>query len=39
MQEILKTREPLYRAVADLIVDTGALTLTAVVNSIRAALP
>jgi shikimate kinase len=38
MQEILKTREPLYRAVADLIVDTGALTLTAVVQNIRAAL-
>ncbi len=39
MQEILKAREPLYREVADLIVDTGALTLTAVVHSIRAALP
>lgn len=39
MQEILKAREPLYRGVADLIVDTGALTLTAVVQSIRAALP
>ncbi len=39
MQEILKAREPLYRGVADLIVDTGALTLTAVVQNIRAALP
>lgn len=38
MQEILRHREPLYREVADLIVDTGALTLTAVVQSIRAAL-
>jgi shikimate kinase len=38
MQEILRHREPLYREVADLIVDTGALTLTAVVQNIRAAL-
>jgi len=39
MQDILKVREPLYREVADLIVNTGALTLTAVVHKIRAALP
>jgi shikimate kinase len=39
MQELLTAREPLYREVADLIVDTGALTLTAVVQNIRAALP
>lgn len=39
MQEILMTREPLYREIADLIVDTGALTLTAVVHTIRTALP
>ena len=39
MQELMKFREPLYREVADLIVDTGALTLAAVVHQIRAALP
>jgi shikimate kinase len=39
MQEILTAREPLYREVADLIVDTGALTLTAVVQNIRTSLP
>lgn len=39
MQELLTAREPLYREVADLIVDTGALTLTAVVQNIRASLP
>jgi hypothetical protein len=39
MQELLTAREPLYREVADLTVDTGALTLTAVVQNIRASLP
>jgi len=39
MQEILSAREPFYREVADLIVDTGALTLTAVVQNIRSSLP
>jgi shikimate kinase len=39
MQEILQQREPLYREVADLIVDTGTLTLSAVVQNIRSALP
>lgn len=39
MQDLLTAREPLYREVADLTVDTGALTLTAVVQTIRAALP
>ncbi len=39
MQELVRVRDPLYREVADLIVDTGALTLAAVVQQIRAALP
>ncbi len=39
MQELVRLREPLYREVADLIVDTGALTLSAVVQQIRSALP
>lgn len=39
MRELMELREPLYHEVADLIVDTGALTLTAVVHRIRSALP
>ena len=39
MQELMAIREPLYREIADLIVDTGALTLAAVVHNIRSALP
>lgn len=34
MRELLEQREPLYREVADLIIDTGALTLSDIVKKI-----
>jgi shikimate kinase len=38
MRELLDYRDPLYREVADLIVDTGSLSLTDVLKQIRTAL-
>ena len=39
MRELLDQRDPLYRQVADLIVDTGALTMAEIVKEIRSARP
>ena len=37
MHELLKHRDPLYRRIADLVVDTGSLNLSEVVKEIRMA--
>jgi shikimate kinase len=39
MRELLEYRDPIYRQVADLTVDTGSLNLTEVVREIRMARP
>ncbi len=38
MREIMEVREPLYNAVADLVIDTGALSVKQVIRRIRNAL-
>tara|TARA_Y100000590_G_scaffold248738_1_gene279502 strand:- start:2725 stop:3201 length:477 start_codon:yes stop_codon:yes gene_type:complete len=39
MLELLEQREPIYQQVADLIVDTGAMTMEEIVKEIRDARP
>lgn len=39
LRELVAQREPLYREVADLVVDTGALSLPEIVNAIREMIP
>lgn len=38
LRNLMQQREPLYREIADLVVDTGKLNLTEIVNSIRTGL-
>ena len=38
LRNLMQQREPLYREVADLVVDTGKLTLAEIVNTIRAGI-
>ncbi len=39
MRELLEQRDPIYQQVADLVVDTGALTMAEIVKEIRNARP
>jgi shikimate kinase len=36
MREIIRQREPLYREIAHLTIDTGAQSMSDIVNTIRA---